>query len=103
MVLDREEHALDSLEIFIGDASQHLAVHLLCNGDHAADHVPALVSDVDALGAAILRIGTSLDMATALQAVDQPADGDLANLEKSGQVDLQIGRASCRERVCQYV
>src|SRR3546814_21040016 len=57
--------------------------------------------ELEALTAASVALLTLCDMAKAL---DRPLVlGDIRLLEKSGGRSGEIGRASCRARVCQYV
>src|SRR3546814_11277655 len=88
IVLDHQQHPLNRLKFLGRYASHHLPVHLLGYRDHTPDHLPALVGNVDALGAAILGIGPALDLAAAFKPITETANSNLATLHKPRQVYL---------------
>src|SRR3546814_17150036 len=53
------------------------------------------------LAGRVLKINPQHSLAVLVMAVEAARQGDLKGAE--AQLAVQIGRASCRERVCQYV
>src|SRR3546814_10825226 len=77
-------------------------------GTHA-EFTNLIGRDVDVVGTSeIVRLGAAQETETVGQHLDRAEPHDLITeigllLEDAEQQILQIGRASCRERVCQYV
>src|SRR3546814_16937529 len=58
----------------------------------------------DALRASILRlVGYKVDVVEFVESQHTPRNTLLRSVRAGGRVKGEIGRASCRERVCQYV
>src|SRR3546814_5035005 len=80
----------------------------VCSSDLANDcergHVPAKKYEYNYdLNYLASHYGVSADVLVVMGETPSQQCNSYAALEKIGQLGWQIGRASCRERVCQYV